>query len=372
MIQSVGGYWRPANGVVRLLEELGELGELIQSYSTGPPDGQLAEEFADVWIITTCTANQFNIDLEIRPGNGVAARKGISALLPYAGIIARIVNYYDGPKTPRSVADWPTLGLAIETFQAELRLLADHLGVDINSAIDAKVDRTPMRDAGRFTVSYDPSTAKVLSRFSKLRHMSPCTFAERAKLWGSPDWREDRSVEWNVEMISPYLAIFAKAAEREGLDGFVVGSGRAAEVGGMGALAQWFARVLESFIRNDPGSRVADAFAGVDRPGWQFSFRGTRMFVSVFSSLYADTHPRYSPSGTYIVFQPEASFDAHRIGANHPSSRTVKQSIRNKFRELGYAYPGELIDERVEAHIYLLPRWPEDAEVSWWTLLPAT
>lgn len=323
MIQSVGGYWRPINGLARLLEELGELSEIIESRSADFAMDELAEEFADVWIISTCIANQFNIDLKARAGSGVAIANGISGLLPYAGTIARIINYYDGPKNPRSVEGWPTLGAAIESFQAELRLLAEHFDVDIDSAIDAKIHRTPIRDSGRFATSYDPSTAEVLEEFDQLRCSSLCSFAKRAKLWGAPAWRDDRPVDWNAEAISPYLTIFAKAAEREGLDGFVVGPGLAAEADGMAGLAEWFGSFLKSLARNDSDRRIEDAFAGVDRPGWQFSFRGVRMFVSVFSSLYDDTHPRYSPSGPYVSFQPESSFEAYRIGSRYPSSGTV-------------------------------------------------
>jgi NTP pyrophosphatase (non-canonical NTP hydrolase) len=372
MIQSVGGYWRPVNGVVRLLEELGELGELIQGSPGDIVTDELAEEFADVWIITTCTANQFNVDLKARSASGAAVANGISALLPYAGTIARIINYYDGPKNPRSVADWPTLGAAIESFQAELISLASHLRVDIDSAIDAKLRSTPIRDSGRFATSYDPSTAGVLQGFEQVRVSSPCSFAERAKLWGAPDWRSDRTIGWNAERVSPYLAIFCKAAEREGLDGFVIGPGTDAEAAGMSGLAKWFAAFLSSLAENDPLSADKGGFAGVDMPGWQFSFRGVRMFVSVFSSLYANSHPRHSPSGTYFFLQPEASFEAYRIGSRYPFSGIVKESIRSKFSRLGYSYPAELIDERVESRIYLLPRWPGDADVQWWRKIAAT
>ena len=63
MIQNVGGYWRPVNAVARLLEELGELGELLISADLDSNGDQLSDEFADLWIISACLANQFNVTL---------------------------------------------------------------------------------------------------------------------------------------------------------------------------------------------------------------------------------------------------------------------------------------------------------------------
>ncbi len=58
---AVGGYWRPLAAVARLLEELGELAEILMSPT--PDAGDLAEELADLWIITTALADQFLWDV---------------------------------------------------------------------------------------------------------------------------------------------------------------------------------------------------------------------------------------------------------------------------------------------------------------------
>lgn len=370
MIQSVGGYWRPINGLARLLEELGELSELVEKRrfeEAAEVHGELAEEIADIWIISACTANQFNIDLHRQKIPDAPPRSGLTPLFARAGWIARLLNYYDGPKTPRSVAGWPSLGEAIASFHATLEGLAEEHGVDVGSAVDAKVRKTPERDAGRFPRSFDPSTSEALQSFEWVRSKTLCTLAKQAKLWGAPKWRGDRPIEVNVEALAPYLAIFAKAADREGLDGFVVAPGKDAESAGMSGLAAWFREFLDLLVRNDPRPSRPDALAGVDRPGWQFSFHGVRMFVSVFSSLYPMDHPRHSGYGPHVLFQPESSFDAHGIGAGHHSSERIKQSIRRQFTAAGLDYPSEVIDLRVEAAIYLLPRWDGDADAQWWT-----
>ncbi|MEO3855792.1 YqcI/YcgG family protein [Acrocarpospora sp. B8E8] len=370
MIQSVGGYWRPINGLARLLEELGELADGIESRDEGFSHDKLAEEFADIWIISTCTANQFNIDLSSQQAPDGPVPVGVASLLSRAGWIARILNYYDGPKNPRSVADWPSLGAAIATFHVALRRLAEEFKVDVDAAVDAKIEMTPERDVGRFQQSFDPSTAETVDGFERLRLKTPCTLAKRAKLWGAPPWRANWPAFMNVDALVPYLTVFAKAADREGLDGFVVAPPGEIENQGMPGLATWFREFLELLVQNDTPSDRPDALTDINRPGWQFSYHGVRMFISVFSSLYPANHPRHSAVGPYVLFQPESSFDAHGIGSRHPSSARLKQSIRRQFASAGLDYPSEIIDQRVEAAIYLLPRWRGDSEVRWWVRAP--
>src|ERR1700678_3543096 len=170
MVQNIGGYRRPVNAVARLLEELAELGQEL----TTAGGEELAGEFADLWIITTCLANQFNVVLadgtngtngtaKERPADGEAT--GFVRLVEDAGRIARVVNYYDGPKNPRSLDGFPTLTAAIKSFHRTLRTLAISRGVDLDAAVDSKVTAAGERDRGRFALSYDPSTADSLRAF---------------------------------------------------------------------------------------------------------------------------------------------------------------------------------------------------------------
>lgn len=106
----VGGYWRPLAAVARLLEELGELAELLQG--TAQERAELASELADLWIITTAVADQFLGEVA-EPGSRPPGARGsqdddartadapdaqLRPLVVAAAQIARIVNYYDGPK----------------------------------------------------------------------------------------------------------------------------------------------------------------------------------------------------------------------------------------------------------------------------------
>jgi FPC/CPF motif-containing protein YcgG len=139
----------------------------------------------------------------------------------------------------------------------------------------------------------------------------------------------------------------------------------------MDELAYSFATVLRLLVDRDPQvNRTFDH--EIEKPGWQFCFNGVRMFVSVFSPIYEPSHPRHATSGTFVVFQPESSFDLHLIGSAFTSSDRVKRQIRGAFARKGYEYPHSVIDARIEARIYLLPRHDGDEGSAWWLYIRNT
>src|SRR3954447_2546569 len=117
---AAGGYWRPLASVARLLEELGELSELLETSTEGE---DLGGELADLWIITTALADQFLSEVE-EPGTGSEATADLGMLLAAAGPIARVVNHYDGPKVPRTGEPMPTLQGSIAGFHMSLLAFA--------------------------------------------------------------------------------------------------------------------------------------------------------------------------------------------------------------------------------------------------------
>ena len=179
----MGGYWSPSSAVARILEELGELAEVLGTIQNGFMDQPIAEELADLWIITTCLANQFCIFLpeteRQRYSEPTASFdvSDLSLLFVQAGLIARIVNYYDGPKPPRSLEDWVPLAKAVRLFHAHLFWLADFFKVDLESAVDRKLSESAIRDRGRFNSHFDPSAATCLDNFQAIVSGTACTFA---------------------------------------------------------------------------------------------------------------------------------------------------------------------------------------------------
>jgi NTP pyrophosphatase (non-canonical NTP hydrolase) len=216
-----GGYWRPLAAVVRLLEELGELVELLESPE--PSTEELASELADLWIITTALADQFLgavAEPATRTGatpNGVPAGEAIVA----AAEIARVTNYYDGPKTPRSLEGFPSLRDAVPRFHEALGALAGTLEIDLAAAVAEKVQVIHERDMTRFEQDdSDPSTAACL----RLLRKAPALQGDPAlglRLWGAPAWHGGSIREAAVAM-RPSLVSFAKAATAEDLQGYLI------------------------------------------------------------------------------------------------------------------------------------------------------
>ncbi len=377
MIQSVGGYWSPHAGVVRLLEEAGELcQELAESPSRNTPD--LGAELADIWIISTCTANQFRVAVQ-EPRENLAGDERDSAglldalltLMRWAGLVGRAINYYDGPKNPRTLDGWMPLRRSVPELHNAIHQLSVCLGTSLKAEIEAKLPKAADRDKGRFASTYDPTTAVSLEDFAKLRGGTPCPFAANSRLWGAPPWLLERSLEQNVAEIAASLTVFAKSAPHEHLDGYVVAvsqevisrSGSHSEP--MRELADWFRELLQALAAAD--SLPNDSFTrSVRRVGWQFSFHGLPMFVSVFSPMYDSNHPRHSDDHTFVMLQPEDSFTRHGIGREHKHSRQVKEGIRRQFAASDQPYSAELVERRIEADLYLPERFDGDSEVRWW------
>lgn len=69
-IEAHGGYWDVMCNLARLTEEVGELARALNHHhgaktaKPGEPDGNIAEELADVLWVVVCLANQLDVDLQ--------------------------------------------------------------------------------------------------------------------------------------------------------------------------------------------------------------------------------------------------------------------------------------------------------------------
>jgi hypothetical protein len=298
-IAGVGGYWRPLAALARLMEELGEFAEA----APGSGDtSELRSELADLWIISTALADQFLAEVE-EPGSHPALKRAgagsLRELISSAGVISRIVNYYDGPKTPRSVDRLPSLSDAVAEFHAALEAAAAASHLDLAAAVHSKLDLIALRDAGRFPdVALDPSTAPVIAAFRSLDG-SRFGLGPSARLWGAPKW-SGRSVALNVQAILTGLVAFTRAASRERLDAYVMSGPR---LSSEERLTRWLRSVLAELSRHDPtGSSTAQS-CSPDLEGG-LTFNRTRLELVLFAPVYAEGDPRHSPFGTFVVARP--------------------------------------------------------------------
>lgn len=342
----VGGYWRPLAAVARMQEELGELAELpalslappgadatpksqaaaIEPQAViGPGGERYAAELADLWIITTALADQFlgavaepDSHIRHRPGDGVdrVYRGGqavpgdlLGGLAAAAGRIARIVNYYDGPKTPRTFEGWISLGEAVADFHRAIAEAAHAHGIDLATAVSGKLDAIPALDSGRFrTGEHDPSTAGSLESFRAIQakgsgsHTEPARsgpHAQAARLWGSPGWSSEPFTS-NLDPIAADLTSFTKAAPWERLDGYVICG---PPLTSTALLEGWFTHLLAEITARDPAGersvtgQVDDGSVDsyLDGPERRLTFNRMHLLATVFSPLYDAGDPRHSP-----------------------------------------------------------------------------
>jgi NTP pyrophosphatase (non-canonical NTP hydrolase) len=210
---AAGGYWRPLAAAARLLEELGELSELL-FVGDEPADG-IADELADLWIITTALADQFLIEVE-EPGGGSEAEADFGVLVAAAGPIARVANHYDGPKVPRQGEPMPTLQGSIAGFHMALLAFAAPRRIELAEAVAEKIERIHARgDIERFgREGFDPSTAPVLG--------GPLPERLPERLWGAPEPMPGERVAAYAARVRGPLVMFAKAARAERLEGVLI------------------------------------------------------------------------------------------------------------------------------------------------------
>lgn len=222
---AAGGYWRPLAAVARLLEELGELSEAVE---TGARRDELAGELADLWIITTALADQFLGEVG-EPAGGGEADADAGMLVAAAGPIARVVNHYDGPKVPRAGAPMPTLHSSIAGFHAALAAFARAYEIDLSAAVREKIEHIHARgDIERFSrESFDPSTAELLDARPD---------GVPSRLWGAPQPASGETAAQYAARVREPLRMFAKAARAEGIEALLLSAGPAAEEAWLRAL----------------------------------------------------------------------------------------------------------------------------------------
>ncbi|XP_013412870.1 uncharacterized protein LOC106175424 [Lingula anatina] len=193
-------------------------------------------------------------------------------------------------------------------------------------------------------VTYDAEDVDSLANFETLKMNTECIFAKKARLWGSPKWNYDLSIEHNIYQSVPTFLKFTCVCEPLGLDGFVY------ELpGDYGKDVQTFGqavhRVLTTISDHDPSGVHCMKQSFIAKRGWVFQFNKITFFVTTFAPCYPDNHSRYAfdSDHAYILLQPEISFAQHDLPSDTPvtnwdNPKTVRDRIRVAFRDAGREY----------------------------------
>ncbi|MFK3939955.1 MazG nucleotide pyrophosphohydrolase domain-containing protein [Alkalihalobacillus sp. NPDC078783] len=230
-IRRLGGYWRTLSGLARVTEEVGELAELLITKEKNPDT--IGGELADVFIITTCLANQFATDLtqeyediglptnvsKIKcPDENVSASDLLLALMRRAGTIARIINHYDGDKPMKRTEEQLSLGGQIALFHQELFSFASALHTTVFDHVAKTVRKNLKRDQNRFAMTSDPITEPGAMEALELSTL----FQQGSRFWSIRQWDASRSIEHNLSVTQLTVDRFKKCAHAEGLDGLIL------------------------------------------------------------------------------------------------------------------------------------------------------
>ena len=200
--------------------------------------------------------------------------------------------------------------------------------------------------------------------FADVVQATSCLFARSARIEHGPQWQPHQSFKANVDRNAQALETFADRIERDRLHGFVIEISAGEAAADFHVVTEVFGRVMSGLAGRDP-HQAHCMTRDIEDPQWQFEFSGLRMFTSVFAPCYDRTHTKFSatPGMVFVFFQPEISFDFCNV---NPHSQHTRDRIRQLFRSAGRPYDEELIDRRIEAHIYLSPQRIGDAPVRWW------
>lgn len=368
MILSVGGYWGAPSAVMRVIEELGEFSDALRRHDREAA----AEELTDLFVITTCIANQYCAMLwergEIFAGAahapvGVDPLQLIPLFVEMVGELARTINSYDGEKLPKPGERPEPVESLIAKMHSLIWQTSFLLHFDLRASLRHKLQKAAGRDRGRFTTKFDHSTSGSASTLRTIQAKTKCPFARRAKIWGAKEWDETADFEANVRAAADGFARFARISRLEGLDVFAITlpDSYGATVDD---LASTTARLLNQLAVLDKGQSLQPHEVGNSE--WQFTFGGEHLFVTTHAACYPSNHSRhhYGCGSTVFAFHPEHSFDSPRFNVNGQAIHSLVQAL---FREGGQPYEdSSAMHSELEAAKYVKPIDMDKPIVEWW------
>lgn len=222
---------------------------------------------------------------------------------------------------------------------------------------------------------YDPLGCKTVQRFQPVVKNSRCLFAKSAKLWGSRDYDESKSIEDNVKSSVPMLLQMLLRGEEEGFDGFVIEviANPNICVNDVDEFANVVRRVLFAISDCDPAGERSARKNYVHTSAWHFVFAKFPIFVTTFAPCYGIDSSRhsYGADSVFILLQPEYSFLNHDIPADTPDTNweapmTIRDRIRKSFRTAGQSYTIPCTTHYPAAEHIVPPTKIGGCPIRWW------
>ena len=205
---------------------------------------------------------------------------------------------------------------------------------------------------------------KAVDGFLEIVRNTLCPYASSAQVIFGPAWEAELPFEDNIKNNAGSLSQFCHRAFANRLHGFAMEIIAGEKATQFEAVKHLFYSALKELNKHDPDLSNCMS-ADYTQIGWQFEFGGIRLFVNVFAPCYPERHTKYSYSKErmFIFFQPVFSFDF--CGINR-TNKKAKEYIRQLFCSANRSYNGDLIDDRIEAFLYMFPMATDDPPVRWW------
>lgn len=210
MAKALGGYWPPLSAIARVLEELGELGDLILKKQY---DEDFANELSDVVVITLCIANQYCSIIRFSKQPASKEELNIESLyfklVSDCGELARIINAYEGSKKLKPQENPKTVEKQTSLIFTDLLKIAVLNKIDLLSVVDNTLTKVTKRDIKRFDTIYDPVSTSSHEDYITV-------FSSKVKVWGL---RESlgRSLVEDLDCNADTVKRFLKFGEIEGI-----------------------------------------------------------------------------------------------------------------------------------------------------------
>lgn len=359
----VGGYWPVQVALSVVGDELGSATGFVLSEELSKAAPHLMNA---TWVLG-CVANQYCCELgKAAVADWASAEASLEALdlksavlkaFTAFGRITRIANRYEHGISTDS-AENQSIAIDIRATHWALLKAIELCGAEVSALYDRrKSEVRAYRGKPKFSAGLrpDPSFCDSLERFRSVANVTMCPFAKTAKVWAVGPWRSALSAAEFVDANRETIKRFVRVCQPEGFDGIAVEATGIESLEDLKSRTNELLRALGEFSDRNP------MHYPIERKEWRFSIDGVDMFVTIFSSIYGEHHPRYShsKSSTFIFLQPQISFKA--------KAAKEKERIRDMFAENGQDYRAILKKVKFEAQKYIKPEdLEEGGPVKWW------